>query len=77
MKRKGKTEVTSISLSKEFAQICAKYRISPTEAVRKGIAIELHERGIIPYANARNKARSDFLRALFAPILKIMESSDD
>jgi hypothetical protein len=56
-KRTGFTEITSISLSKEFKRLCEEYEISPTWAVRKGIAIELFERGVVKYQSDLNRKR--------------------
>jgi hypothetical protein len=42
-KRAGQTKITSISLSKEFRSFMEDFNISPTEAVRKGVAIILYD----------------------------------
>jgi len=55
--RAGQTKITSVSLSKEFRQFMEDYNISPTEAVRKGVAIILHERGLPQYKSDLNKER--------------------
>ena len=61
-KRYGETVVTSVSLSKEFKEICEKHQISPTEALRKGIAIELFELGHDQYQTDLNKKRSEGIK---------------
>ena len=48
-KRAGNTKITSVSLSTEFRAFMEDYNISPTEAVRKGVAIILFERGLPQY----------------------------
>jgi hypothetical protein len=63
--RAGRTKTTSVSLSKEFSHIIHEHNISPTEAIRKGIAIELFERGLIGYTNPTNKERFNKLKDLF------------
>ena len=67
-KRKGYTRITSVSLSKEFAQLCSKYHISPTNAIRKGIAIELFERGVPLYQTQRNLSRYTGIQAQLATL---------
>lgn len=52
------TIVTSVSLSREFRQLMEKYAISPTWAIRKGVAIELYERGVPSYNSELNEKRS-------------------
>lgn len=68
--RAGDTLVSSVSLTKEFKDICRKYAISPTWAVRKGIAIELYEKGVLKYQSNLNKLRyaeiQEFLQTLSA-----------
>jgi len=59
--RPGATKVTSVSLSKEFENIVHEYGISPTSAIRKGIAIELFDKGINRYQTDLNVARAKFL----------------
>lgn len=55
--RSGTTKVTSVSLSKEFRSFMEDYNISPTEAVRKGVAIILFERGLPQYKSELNAER--------------------
>jgi len=64
--RKGATIITSVSLSKEFNDIIKKFNISPTNAIRKGIAVELYELGIPKYATELNKGRAEALKRIFA-----------
>lgn len=55
--RSGYTEVTSVSVSKEFRDLTTKYRLSPTEVYRKGVAISLCELGVERYNNPLNLER--------------------
>lgn len=64
-KRLGDTIITSVSLSKSFKDIIKKFNISPTEAIRKGIAIELYEMGVPQYISNLNKDRSEVLKKFF------------
>lgn len=56
--RKGKTFITSASLSKEFSEIMDKYGFSPTDVMRRGIAVMLCEMGINTYTNDFNIKRN-------------------
>lgn len=60
--RTGNTRITSVSLSKEFRSFMEDYNISPTEAVRKGVAIILHERGLPQYKSDLNNQRFNALK---------------
>jgi hypothetical protein len=62
--RTGQTTITSISLTKEFRSLLEKYKISPSEAMRKGIAIELYERGVGHYMTEKNRVRSSQIKEL-------------
>jgi len=55
--RKGRTVITSVSLSKEFKDIIVKNNFSPTEIIRKGIAISLYENGEERYQSETNRKR--------------------
>lgn len=57
-----KTKVTSVSISNEFRQFMEDYSISPTEAVRKGVAIILFERGLPQYKSELNAQRFKVLQ---------------
>lgn len=61
-KRKGTTKVTSVSLSSAFSEIIKKFNLSPTEAIRKGIAVELYELGLSTYITKLNQERSEALK---------------
>lgn len=63
-KRTGNTVVTSVSLSKEFKKFMDDYNISPTNAVRKGVAVELFERGLPQYKTETNAKRYNDLKEL-------------
>lgn len=62
--RAGQTKITSVSLSKEFRAFMEDYNISPTEAVRKGVAIILFERGLPQYKSEMNKQRFEALKEM-------------
>lgn len=61
-KRTGMTSITSVSVSKEFKKMVEENNISPTEAFRKGVAIELYELGVLGYYNKLNKERSEAIK---------------
>tara|TARA_R100000656_G_scaffold111417_1_gene83413 strand:- start:10 stop:378 length:369 start_codon:yes stop_codon:yes gene_type:complete len=63
-KRAGMTTITSVSLSKEFSDIIKNNGISPTEALRKGVAVELAELGVARYMTAFNLERIEEIRDL-------------
>ena len=60
-KRYGRTKVTSVSVSPLFCKFMAEYDISPTEALRKGIAVHLSDLGVGQYQSAKNDDRSKFV----------------
>jgi len=62
--RAGQTKVTSVSLSTEFKAFMQDYDISPTEAVRKGVAIILFERGLPQYKSDLNDKRFQALQEM-------------
>ena len=70
--RAGNTKITSVSLSKEFRSFMNDYNISPTEAVRKGVAIILFERGLPQYKSELNAKRYEAL----SEMLKIEKMVD-
>lgn len=60
--RKGTgTAITSVSLTTEFRELMKEYNISPTWAIRKGVAIELYEMGIPKYQSATNRKRQEIV----------------
>lgn len=61
-KRPGNTVVVSASVTREFKDLIDDYRLSPTEIVRKGIAVELHDQGIAQYQSQTNRYRADFVK---------------
>ena len=63
-----KTVVTSVSVSKEFDRLIQLYNLSPTETFRKGMAVELYEKGAGSYITALNKTRADEIKPLLAEI---------
>lgn len=69
--RKGwDTKITSASVSPHFQKILIKYRLSPTEAFRKGIAVELFDRGATPYVTSLNRARSMYVKTFLKDLDK-------
>lgn len=61
-KRTGETLTTSVSVSKEFQKIIDKYKFSPTEVFRRGMAVMLYDAGDLKYKTALNKKRSEFVK---------------
>jgi len=66
--RSGKTLVSSASLSKEFKQLMDLHRISPTDAMRRGIAVTLSDMGVMPYDNSLNRKRMEQSQKIIASI---------
>lgn len=62
--RAGNTSITSVSLSKEFQALMKKHGFSPTEMMRKGVAISLFELGDPKYNSETNKARFEAITSL-------------
>lgn len=60
-KRYGITKVTSVSLSPLFSKFLEDYSISPTEAMRKGIAVHLCDLGVGQYQSPKNEERAKFV----------------
>jgi len=56
-KRSGLTEVTSVSISKEFARVMRINELSPTEVFRRGLAVTLCDLGDSKYMTQMNKQR--------------------
>lgn len=57
--RAGHTQISSVSISKEMKKLIEENNISITEAMRRGVAIILCEKGIYPYDNPLNHNRID------------------
>jgi hypothetical protein len=55
--RAGFTQTTSVSISDDFRKLINKHHLSPTECIRRGIAITLCDLGVQPYDNAYNRER--------------------
>jgi len=72
-KRSGKTKVTSVSLSDEFKEFMVEHKISPTEAMRRGIAVMMYDLGVLGYQTDLNKERSENIRE-FLNGIKELES---
>lgn len=64
LKRAGETVITSVSLTKDFRNFMDNYNISPTWAIRKGVAIEMFDRGLPDYNSDLNKRRYEALKQL-------------
>jgi len=60
--------VTSVSLSDEFKELMMKYNFSPTEAIRRGIAVMLCDLGVREYINPLNVERLEFTKKFIASI---------
>jgi len=43
---KNKNKIRTISVSPEYEELILEYELSPTECFRKGVAVELMEKGI-------------------------------
>jgi hypothetical protein len=61
-KRSGSTQVTSVSVSKEFSKIIAQHNLSPTECFRRGVAVTLCDLGVGMYQSPKNEERSKFMQ---------------
>lgn len=57
------TEVLSVSVSKDFIKYVHKYKLSPTEVFRKGMAVCLFEAGEDRYQSETNKKRTECVNA--------------
>lgn len=66
--RTGETKITSASLSKDFADMMQEFNMSPTEVMRKGIAVTLFDMGVSKYQTEVNKERSKFVKKFFEEI---------
>lgn len=54
------TEISSVSVSREFRDIINRYNLSPTEIFRRGVAVTLCDMGQEGYINELNQKRSEF-----------------
>lgn len=75
-KRKGKTTISSVSISDEFKKIIEEYNLSPTEIFRRGLAVTLAELGVEPYNNSLNRARLQEIESFFE-LQKYKELADE
>lgn len=55
--REGGSIQTSVLVSVEFWKLCKQYNIKLSEALRKGISLELAEKGLAEYDNNLNLMR--------------------
>jgi len=67
-KRAGGTIVTSVSVSKEFANLIEQYDISPTECFRRGVAVSLFDFGVEMYQSKINKKRFEYVKIFLKKI---------
>ena len=56
-RRAGDTVITSVSISKQFKDLMDEYNLSPTEAIRRGIAVRLCDLGVKKYKTDKNIER--------------------
>jgi hypothetical protein len=57
------TKVISVSVSNEFVKLIERYKLSPTEVFRKGMAVSLFESGEDRYQSETNKKRTEYANA--------------
>lgn len=57
------TKVLSVSVSNEFVKLIERYKLSPTEVFRKGMAVSLFESGEDRYQSETNKKRTEYAQA--------------
>lgn len=69
-KRYGKTVVTSVSVSPEFAKLIDKHDLSATEVYRRGVAVSLFDKGVPMYQNPKNAQRSRYVNDFMKRIEK-------
>ena len=67
-KRYGTTTVTSVSVSKEFFKLMKEFDLSPTECLRRGIAVTLCDLGVGMYQSPKNETRSKFMHDFLSRI---------
>lgn len=59
-----KGSVTSVSVSPLMTELLEKYKFSPTEVFRRGMAIMLYEEGERAFTNPKNKERVEIVKKL-------------
>lgn len=67
-KRAGMTVITSVSISKEFADLIKLHKLSPTEVFRKGLGVVLYDMGVSKYQSPMNVRRSEYVKKFFEEI---------
>ena len=72
-KRSGFTQVTSVSVSKEFSKIIEQHNLSPTECFRRGVAVTLCDLGVAMYQSPKNEERAKYMQEW----LKKLDDSED
>ena len=60
--RAGETITSSVSISKEFARFIQIYNLSPTECLRKGVAVSLCDLGVESYQSQKNEERLKYTK---------------
>jgi len=66
--RTGNTIVSSVSITRPFKKLIDEYEISPTDALRRGVAVTLYDRGITKFQTPLNEKRSEFVKKFFADL---------
>lgn len=63
-----KTKVTSVSVSPFMSELLEKYKFSPTEVFRRGMAVSLYDLGINEFINEKNKERLKYVKIFIESI---------
>jgi hypothetical protein len=71
--RTGETKITSVSISNEFMELIDKHNLSPTEAIRRGIAVMLYDLGVSAYQTNLNFMRKEYVEEFFKEFNKNQE----
>lgn len=66
--RSGTTYTTSVSISKRFGEFIREYDLSPTECLRRGIAVTLYDLGVSMYQSEKNKERYKYVQEFLKKI---------
>lgn len=75
--RKGDTIITSVSVSRKFAQLIEEYNLSPTECFRRGVAVTLCDLGIPSYVGETNQERLKYVQDFVREITKDEKLKED
>jgi len=71
-KKPGRTETTSVSVSKEFRELTREYKFSPTEVYRRGVSVMLADLGVRPFDNELNKDRVRESKKVLKEIMEVV-----